>query len=194
VKRRLTEFGRAVEEAVPAAVALNLYDTRYYRLADGRTDFTSTGACFQVVAGGDIYTGDEAAALLNPSVNPHLSRLFTEYGVQSIEPCVAAGAGGGSEYSLSAVEWCVLAVAAAILVGGVLALFVLSCHWSRYQRQRRRRQRRLTVQQVTIPTPVLAPGSIMTPAGTRQPSVVGEGNYSFPAGPVDGAMYSTVHP
>ena len=85
VKPRLAAFREAVQRAVPAPVALHLYDTSYLGRPEGRLDFGSTAACFQIEAAGDIYTAAEAEALLDRSVNARLAALFEQYHVQGIE-------------------------------------------------------------------------------------------------------------
>ncbi|XP_043197440.1 cadherin-23-like [Amphibalanus amphitrite] len=187
VKPQLASFRDAVQSAVPAPVSLHLYDTSYHGTSDGRIDFSSTAACFQIESAGDIYTAAEAKALLDETVNARLEALFKQYHVQGIEPCVQRP--GGSGYQFAVVETLVLAIGVFIVVGTLIALIVLSVHWHRYKRDRRRRQRKLTIQEVTIPTPVVA---TPLPPGSRQPSVVGEGNYGFSPGSIDGAHYSTV--
>ena len=85
VKPHLAAFREAVQAAVPAPVALHLYDTSYHGSSDGRIDFSSTSACFQIESAGDIYTAAEAKALLDDSVNARLEALFKQYHVQGIE-------------------------------------------------------------------------------------------------------------
>ena len=85
VKPHLAAFRYAVQDAVPAPVSLQLYDTSYHGGGDGRIDFSSAAACFQIESMGDIYTAAEAEALLDSSVNARLEALFKQYHVQGIE-------------------------------------------------------------------------------------------------------------
>lgn len=168
VRRQLTTFRKDVENVLPVAASLNIYDTTYYSDADGAIDFSSTGSCFQLV-GRNMH---DTKVLLDTSRNNKLEKVFDKYTVKKVERCVPRRESRQVDW----VEVWVLVIAAFIGVGGSVAAVSVCCLYSRYRRRVKRQQHHLRLlESPHSATPVLPPGSIIMlppgpPPGAPQPN------------------------
>lgn len=174
VRRQLTTFRKDVENVLPVAASLNIYDTTYYSDIDGAIDFSSTGSCFQLVG----RNMRDTKVLLDASQNKKLEQVFDKYTVKKVERCVPRRESRQADW----VEVWVLVIAAFIGVGATVAAISVCCLYSRYRRRVKRHQQHMRLlESPASAAPVLPPGSIiMLPPGPPPP---GPPQPNGPAGP-----------
>jgi hypothetical protein len=180
------------EGAFALPLSINIYDTEFYSQYDGSLDFGRTSSCFQVLKDDNVIDLNSVQSLFDARANPSVQEKLEKFRVISVERC----ANVKSNYEVSWVQICILAIAILIGIVAFVAATTLCCLFGKYKRRIRRQNIRIVEAPVRAIIPTThPPGSISGGHHPMSPgSVAGSRIYEWQetALPIDTASYKSI--
>jgi len=190
ISKQIPSIKSELESAFALPLSINIYDTEFYSQYDGSLDFGRTSSCFQVLKDDDVIDLNSVQSLFDSRANAGVKEKLDKFRVISVERC----ANVKSNYKVTWVQICILAIAILIGIVAFVAATTLCCLFGKYKRRIRRQNIRIVEAPVRAIIPTSLPPGSISGHPISPGSVAGSRIYEWQetALPIDTASYKSI--